>query len=192
MRIGLLGSGVVGKALDAGYRRHGHETRIGSRGTFAEVAQWCEVAVLAVAGSAAVDVVTGAAGGLEGKVLIDATNPLDHSTGTPRLFVGFDDSLGERVQRAVPLARVVKAYNIVGNSLMVDPKLPGGPPTMLIAGDDEAAKATVTNLLRDTGWTVADLGGIEASRYLEPMCLAWVLHGIRTGTWDHAFKLLSR
>ena len=191
MRIGLLGSGVVGQALDAGYRRHGHETRIGTRESFGEVAAWCELAVLAVAGSAAVDVVTGVADALSGKVLVDATNPLDHSTGTPRLFVGFDDSLGERVQRAAPQARVVKAYNIVGNALMVDPQLPGGPPTMLIAGDDDAAKATVTSLLRDTGWDVSDLGGIEASRYLEPICLAWVLHGIHTGTWGHAFKLLG-
>lgn len=190
MRIGLLGSGVVGRALDSGYRRHGHETRIGTRESFNEVARWCELAVLAVAGSAAVDVVTGVAEALDGKVLIDATNPLDHSTGRPRLFVGFDDSLGERVQRAVPRARVVKAYNIVGNGLMVDPRLPGGPPTMLIAGDDDAAKVTVSGLLEDTGWEVSDLGGIDASRYLEPICLAWVLHGMRSGTWEHAFRIL--
>jgi predicted dinucleotide-binding enzyme len=94
------------------------------------------------------------------------------------------------VQRAAPAARVVKAYNVVGNALMVDPDLPGGPPTMFIAGDDEAAKRTVAGLLAGTGWEVADLGGIEASRYLEPMCLAWVAYGARTGTWTHAFKLL--
>jgi hypothetical protein len=85
---------------------------------------------------------------------------------------------------------VVKAYNTVGNTLMVDPQLPGGPPSMFIGGDDEAAKATVAGLLRDTGWDVVDLGGIEASRWLEPMCMAWVAHGVRTGTWGHAFRLL--
>lgn len=203
MRIGVLGTGEVARALAAGYARHGHEVRVGTRdpqhspvegvdaGTFAEVAAWAELAVLAVSGAAAVAVTSAAAPALEGKVVIDATNPLDHSTGQPRLFVGFDDSLGERVQRAAPTARVVKAYNIVGNALMVDPRLPGGPPTMFIAGDDEAAKATVTTLLADTGWEVSDLGGIEASRYLEPMCLAWVLHGIRTGGWGHAFKVLG-
>lgn len=204
MRIGLLGTGVVARALAAGYARHGHDVRIGTRdpsaapvegvvtGTFAEVAAWADLVVLAVAGVAAVDVVAGSADSLTGKVLVDATNPLDHSTGVPRLFVGFDDSLGERVQRAVPAARVVKAYNIVGNQLMVDPQLPGGPPTMLIAGDDDPAKAAVTALLEETGWEVVDLGGIEASRYLEPICLAWALHGMRSGTWEHAFRLLSR
>lgn len=203
MRIGLLGTGVVARALAEGYPRHGHEVRIGTRdpsssavegvetGTFADVADWAELAVLAVTGSAAVDVAGQAADALAGKVLIDATNPLDHSSGTPRLFVGFDDSLGERVQRAAPGARVVKAYNIVGNQLMVDPQLAGGPPTMLIAGDDAGAKGSVTALLEDTGWEVSDLGGIEASRYLEPMCLAWVLHGIARGTWGHAFKVLG-
>lgn len=190
MRIGLLGSGVVGQALATGYGRHGHETRIGGRGSFADVAEWAELVVLAVAGSAAEAVAAEVAHAAAGKVLIDATNPLEHSTGVPRLFVGFEDSLGERVQRAAPQARVVKAYNIVGNPYMVDPDLPGGPPTMLIAGDDEAAKATVTELLESTGWDVADLGGIDASRYLEPMCMAWVVYGVRSGSWDHAFKLL--
>jgi predicted dinucleotide-binding enzyme len=106
------------------------------------------------------------------------------------LFVGFEDSLGEQVQKAAPGARVVKAYNTVGNTLFVDPQLPGGPPTMFIAGNDDAAKATVTQLLEDTGWEVADLGGIEASRWLEAMCMAWVAYGARTGTWNHAWKLL--
>ncbi|MDX6275194.1 MAG: 8-hydroxy-5-deazaflavin:NADPH oxidoreductase [Frankiales bacterium] len=190
MRIGLLGSGVVGQALSSGYQRHGHETQIAGRGGFADVAGWAELVVLAVAGSAAEAVAAEVAAATAGKVLIDATNPLDHSSGAPRLFVGFDDSLGERVQRAAPETRVVKAYNIVGNGSMVDPQLPGGPPTMLICGEDDAAKATVTELLESTGWEVADLGGIGASRYLEPMCLAWVLYGVRTGGWDHAFKLL--
>jgi predicted dinucleotide-binding enzyme len=85
---------------------------------------------------------------------------------------------------------VVKAYNTVGNTLMVDPDLPGGPPSMLIGGDSDEAKAAVTGLLEATGWDVVDLGGIEASRCLEPMCIAWVLHGMRSGSWDHAFRLL--
>ena len=78
----------------------------------------------------------------------------------------------------------------MGSTLFVDPQLPGGPPTMFIAGNDDAAKATVTQLLEDTGWEVADLGGIEASRWLEPVCMAWVTYGARTGTWNHAWKLL--
>jgi 8-hydroxy-5-deazaflavin:NADPH oxidoreductase len=199
MRIGILGSGQVGRALARGYARHGHEVRIGTRqpdveglptGTPAEVADAAELVVLAVLGSAAESLAGSLAGELDGKVLVDTTNPLDTSTGSPQLFVGHSDSLGERVQRAVPGARVVKAYNTVGNALMVDPQLPGGPPSMFVAGDEQSAKDTVAGLLRDTGWDVVDLGGIAASRWLEPMCLAWVAYGARTGTWGHAFRLL--
>jgi predicted dinucleotide-binding enzyme len=199
MRIGILGSGVVGRALAKGYAEHGHRVRIGTReaevegvptAPVVEVAHGADLVVLAVHGLAAVDVARSVAAEVEGKVLIDATNPLDTSGPRPTLFVGLTDSLGERVQRAVPAARVVKAYNTVGNALMVDPELPGGPPTMFIAGEDDAAKRTVTELLQETGWDVADLGGIEASRYLEPMSLAWIAYGFGSGGWGHAFKLL--
>jgi hypothetical protein len=199
MKIAILGSGAVGQALARGYAAHGHEVRLGSRksdvdglptGSPADVAGWGELAVLAVLGTAAEELVRSLAEQLAGKVLIDATNPLDFSTGAPRLFVGHDDSLGERLQRAAPSSRVVKAYNIVGNAQMVDPQLPGGPPTMLIGGNDEDAKSVVADLLRSTGWEVADLGGIEVSRYLEPLCLAWVLYGMRNNSWNHAFRVL--
>jgi predicted dinucleotide-binding enzyme len=199
MRIGILGSGAVGPALARGYAQHGHDVRIGTRrpevdglptGTPQEVARDADLVVLAVRGDAAVQLVSDLTAELEGKVLIDATNPLDTSTRPPGLFVGTTDSLGEQVQRAVPGARVVKAYNTVGNALMVDPDLPGGPPTMFVAGNDPAAKAAVTELLEQTGWDVADLGGIEASRWLEAMCMAWVAYGFTNGGWGHAFKLL--
>jgi predicted dinucleotide-binding enzyme len=199
MRIGIMGSGVVGQALARGLARHGHEVRIGTRkdavedlpvGSPADVVEDAELVFLSVLGTAAVEVATGVGDQLRGKVLVDTTNPLDFSSGQPGLFVGHTDSLGEQVQRAVPEAHVVKAYNTVGNTLMVDPDLPGGPPSMFIGGDSDEAKAAVTTLLTETGWDVVDLGGIQASRYLEPMCVAWVLHGARTGTWDHAFRLL--
>jgi predicted dinucleotide-binding enzyme len=199
VRIAILGSGPVGQALARGLARHGHEVRIGTRkaaveelpvGRPADVVADADLVFLAVLGTAAVDLVTELREELRGTVVVDTTNPLDHSSGTPRLFVGHTDSLGEQVQRAVPEAQVVKAYNTVGNTLMVDPDLPGGPPSMFLCGDSEEAKAVVTELLRSTGWDVVDLGGIEASRYLEPMCLAWVLHGIRSGSWGHAFRLL--
>jgi predicted dinucleotide-binding enzyme len=195
VRIGVLGAGQVGQALAAGLARHGHETRIGNRsgdagGTYAEVAAWAELAFLAVHGAAAVDVATGVADALAGKVLVDATNPLDFSSGRAELFVRGDDSLGEQVQRAAPQVRVVKAYNTVNNALMVDPELPGGPPTMMLAGDDPEAKADVERLLESTGWETADLGGIEGSRELEQLCMTWVRIGVQTGTWGHAFKVL--
>ena len=81
--------------------------------------------------------------------------------------------------------------NIAGNALMVDPRLPGGPPTMLIAGDDDAAKATARGVLDAFGWETADVGGIVASRWLEGVAMAWIWYGFRTGTWGHAFKLLG-
>lgn len=199
MRIGILGSGVVGQALARGLPTHGHEVRIGTRkdaaedlpvGSPKEVVADADLVFLSVQGTAAVEVVEGVREQLSGKVLIDTTNPLDFSSGLPGLFVGHTDSLGERVQRAVPEALVVKAYNTVGNAQMVDPHLAGGPPTMFIGGNSDEAKAAVTSLLEATGWDVVDLGGIEVSRYLEPMCIAWVLHGVRTGAWDHAFRLL--
>jgi predicted dinucleotide-binding enzyme len=199
MRIGILGSGAVGPALARGLARHGHEVRIGTRkpdvdgldtGSPSEVAGDADLVVLAVRGDAAVGVVSDLTAELDGKVLVDATNPLDTSTRPPVLYVGTTDSLGEQVQRAAPGARVVKAYNTVGNALMVDPDLPGGPPTMFVAGNDAAAKATVTELLEQTGWDVADLGRIEASRWLEAMCMAWTAYGFTSGSWNHAFKLL--
>ncbi|HUR15394.1 MAG TPA: NAD(P)-binding domain-containing protein [Mycobacteriales bacterium] len=195
MRIGVLGAGQVGRALAEGLARHGHETRLANRsgdagGTYADVADWAELVLLAVAGTAAVEVVTSVATELAGKVLVDATNPLDVSSGRAELFVLGDDSLGEQVQRAVPQARVVKAYNTVNNTLMVDPDLPGGPPTMLLAGNDLEAKHGIVQLLESTGWDTADLGGIECSRELEQLCMAWVRIGVMSGTWGHAFKVL--
>ena len=199
MDIGILGSGAVGQALARGYARHGHTVTVGTRradlgglpvGSPSAVAAAADLVVLAVQGSAAESLVGSLADELRGTVLVDATNPLDLSGGSPQLFVGCTDSLGERVQRAAPDARVVKAYNTVGNTLMVDPQLPGGPPSMFVAGNSDDAKETVGGLLRDTGWDVVDLGGIEASRWLEPMCMAWVAYGQRSGSWEHAFRLL--
>jgi predicted dinucleotide-binding enzyme len=211
VKVGVLGSGDVGKVLAGGFLKVGDEVRIGSRspeklkewaagagnrastGTFAEAAQFGDIIVLATLGDAAQSAIEMAgADSFDGKVVIDATNPLDFSKGAPQLSIGFNDSLGERVQRWLPKARVVKAFNTVGNAHMIDPQFPGGPPTMFIAGNDADAKKLVTQISEAWGWEVADLGGIESSRYLEPMCMAWVLYGIRSGTWGHAFKLLRK
>jgi predicted dinucleotide-binding enzyme len=104
--------------------------------------------------------------------------------------VSGNDSGGERVQRLLSGAHVVKAFNLVGNASMFRPDFPGGPPDMFIAGNDDAAKKTVTAILKDFGWGVIDVGGIEASRYLEAMCMVWVLSAMRTGNWNQAFKML--
>lgn len=213
MRIGVIGSGQVAQVLGAGLAAKGHEVMLGSRspeklaewaaqagerasvGSFEDSARFGELVVLATLGAANEEALAAAGHeNLAGKVLIDLTNPLDFSNGPPPgLLVGHSDSGGEQVQRAVPEARVVKALNIVGNALMVDPDLPGGPPDMLIAGNDDEAKRDVDELLQELGWPPAiDLGGIEVSRYLEPLCILWVLYGFKAGSWDHAFKLLRR
>lgn len=212
-RVGVIGSGSVGRALAAGFAARGHEVTIGTRqpeenddlqawaaqhdgvaiGSFTGAAEAGEIVVLATRGTA-VEQAIAAAGPqhFAGKVVIDATNPLapDPATGGPGLAVGHTDSGGETVQRAVPDARVVKAFNTVNNSLMADPGFAERHP-MFIAGNDDAAKATVAALLDDFGWDAFDVGGIEQSRQLESLVLLWVAVGRRRGAWDHAFTLVT-
>jgi 8-hydroxy-5-deazaflavin:NADPH oxidoreductase len=213
MKIGVLGTGDVGRVLGAGFASHGHEVRIGTRdpeqqkvrdwvqktghgasaGTFADAARFAELVILATAWEGTESALKLAnPANLAGKVVVDATNPLDFSGGAPKLAVGHTDSGGERVQRWAPGAKVVKAFNTVGNPHMVDPEFPGGPPDMFLCGNDVDAKRTVAGLLEDFGWSVVDLGGIEASRYLEPLAMVWILHFLRTGSGNHAFKLLRK
>lgn len=210
MNVGILGSGDVARALAKGFLGLGHPVKLGSRdpkkldewlktagerastGTFAETARFGDLIIIATLGTGTEQAIQMAGPeNFKGKVVIDTTNPLDFSGGMPpKLFVGHTDSLGERVQRWLPGARVVKAFNTVGNALMVNPKMPGGPPDMFIGGNDDDAKKLVTQICDAFGWGVIDLGGIDASRHLEPMCIVWVLHGARTGGWMHAFKML--
>jgi predicted dinucleotide-binding enzyme len=119
-------------------------------------------------------------------------NPLDFSGGfPPKLSISGEDSLGERVQRALPEAKVVKAFNTIGSPYFVDPSFSEGRPTMLIAGDDEDAKRTVTEVLADFGWPhTVDIGGIAGARELEAICIIWVKIGGARGAWDHGFSLL--
>lgn len=210
MRVGVIGSGEVGEALARGFASRGHEVTIGSRnpeklasfaaasggkikaGTLEETAAFGDVLALATLGAAAEEALRlCGASNFDRKILIDVTNPLRFEEGKmPQAFTGFDDSLGERVQRAVPNAKVVKAFNTVGNQFFVDPKLPNGPPTMFIAGDDAGAKKSVTQILESFGWDVADAGGIEESRQLESLAMLWIHTGIANGNFNIAFKLL--
>jgi predicted dinucleotide-binding enzyme len=210
MRVGVIGSGQVGRVLADGFRSRGHEVTIGTRdpqenddlqawaagqdgvavGTFAGAAEAGELIVLATLGAAVLDAIALAgADHFADKVVIDATNPLDFSDGDPALAVGHTDSGGEQIQRAIPDARVVKAFNTVGNALMVDPDLPSSPPVMFIAGEEEEAKGVVADVLADFGWNAFDVGGIERSRELESLCILWVAVGQARGAWDHAITL---
>ena len=213
MRIGILGTGDVGRALGSGFAATGHQVKVGSRdannprlkewagkagahtsgGTFADAAAFGELVVLATRWSGTENALRLAGTeSLAGKVLVDATNPLDFSTRPPTLAVGRTDSGGEQVQRWAPGARVVKAFNTVGNALMFRPSFAGGPPDMFTCGNDEAAKRVVGTILNEFGWEAIDLGGIEQSRYLEPLAMVWIVHGFRTNSWNHAFKLLKK
>lgn len=126
-----------------------------------------------------------------GKIVIDTTNPLDFSGGfPPKLTIGHTDSLGEVVQRTLPDAHVVKCFNTVGNALMVRPEIEGGPPTMFICGNDPTAKKHVRDILESWNWEASDIGGIESSRYLEPLCMVWVLDAARDDHWVQALKML--
>lgn len=214
MRVGVLGSGEVGRRLAEAFYGRGHEVMIGSRdpskpelrdwlsgdgtgieaGSFEQAAAHGELIVLAVLGSAAEQAIADAGpDNFRGKVVIDAMNPLDFSGGfPPKLSISGEDSLGERVQRALPDARVVKAFNTIGNPYFVDPSFSAGQPTMLIAGDDQEAKDTVRNVLTDFGWSdTVDIGGIEGSRELEAICIVWIKIGGARGAWDHGFRLLA-
>jgi predicted dinucleotide-binding enzyme len=212
-KYAVMGSGHVGEALSNGLLAHGHEVMRASRdtsklaawqstagakaqsGTYAEAARWAEQIVLAVKGTGAEEVV--AQSGVEnlaGKVVLDATNPiadLPPENGVLRFFTSLDDSLMERLQRKAPAARFVKAFSCVGNALMVNPKLPGGPPSMFICGNDAAAKESARVLLTQFGWETVDMGAVEAARAIEPLCILWCIPGFVSNQWSHAFKLLK-
>jgi predicted dinucleotide-binding enzyme len=214
MNVAILGTGDVGRALGRGFITLGHTVKMGARdarnekalawaremgakasvGTFGDAASSGEVVVLATLGVANESVITMAGPeNFRGKVLIDTTNPLDFSSGMPpKLAVSGNDSAGERVQRLLPEAYVVKAFNTVGNAFMFRPHFPDGPPDMFICGNDDDAKTRVAAILTDFGWGVVDAGGIESSRYLEAMCMVWVLSAMRTNNWNQAFKLLKK
>lgn len=210
MRVGILGSGVVGQALGRGFASRGYSVKVSSRtpdskklkewvrkngknastGTFAEAAAFGDLLVLAISGTAAEEAIDLAGkNNFEGKVLIDVTNALDFKGGSVGLFVGTADSLGERIQRMLPKARVVKCFNTVGNTQMVDPK--HRDAEMLICGNDEAAKNEVTRIVKEFGWKdVIEVGGIDGARWLEALVPLWVRVGTKLNKWDHVFKVL--
>lgn len=211
MKVGILGSGDVAKALGGGFLKHGHEVMLGTRepaklaswkaenskanlGSFADAAKFGETLVLAVKGTVAAEVLRSAgAASLSGKVVIDATNPIADAAptnGVLHFFTGPGESLMEALQREFGSAKFVKAFSSVGSGAMVNPQFQGGPPTMFICGNDEAAKATVAKLLEQFGWEASDMGPAEAARAIEPLCILWCIPGFLRNDWHHAFKLL--
>jgi hypothetical protein len=211
VKIGVIGTGDVGDTLANGFLKHGHGVVRGTRdpaklsewaktagtrgsvGTMEEAARAAELVVLAVKGTAAEKVVRACGAGLAGKTVIDTTNPIAEAApegGVLKFFTTLDDSLMERLQRAAPEARFVKAFSCVGNALMVHPDLPGGRPTMFVCGNDAQAKEQVRAILDDFGWDVEDLGAAAAARAIEPLCILWCIPGFLRNDWVHAYKVL--
>jgi 8-hydroxy-5-deazaflavin:NADPH oxidoreductase len=211
MKIGILGSGDVAQTLGRGFASHGNAVKLGSRtpdseklkvwrkevqgqtstGTFAEAASFGDILVFAVLGSA-VDEAINLAGpkNFAGKLVIDATNALDFSKGMPPgLFTGLTDSLGERIQRKLPTAKVVKCFNTVPNSRMINPG--DKSAEMLICGNDPEAKRQVVQILKQFGWAGAiDIGGIAEAKWLEALVPLWVRTAVSINSWNSMFKVL--
>ena len=212
MKVAVLGTGQVAIDLVKGFVSRGHSVVFGTRDVqgekalkavaavagssaapYAQAAAQAEMAVLATAWSGTQNAVqlTGNAA-LKGKLLIDVTNPLDFSTGKPTLALGFPQSAGAKIQEWLPDAKVVKAFNIITSSRMIDPKFADGQPDMFIAGNDAAAKQQTADLLKAFGWRSAiDMGDISKSYLLEAMAMVWIDYGVSRNHWSHGFSLLG-
>lgn len=210
MKIGVLGSGIVGQALADGFLKIGLEVMRGSRepeklkawhvenksrssvGTFEEASQFGEIVVLALKGTAVESVVKMVAPNLQNKLVLDATNPiadLPPINGVFQFFTGPNESLLERLQRAAPLARFVKAFSCVGNAHFYQPKF-SEKPSMFICGNDDRAKIQAREQIQQFGWEVEDMGLAESARAIEPLSMLWCLPGLRSNQWNHAFRLM--
>lgn len=216
MKIGIIGSGIVGQVLAKAFLTEGHSVMLGTRdvakpevikwknenpsaqtGTFGQTANFADIIVLAIAGYAAEDAVKLAGiDNLAGKTVIDATNPISHNeapvNGVLKYFTNMNESLMERLQQIAPAANFVKAFNSVGNAFMYKPDFPGGKPTMFICGNDDSAKKIVTDILTSFGWETEDMGKAEGARAIEPLCILWCVPGFLRNQWTHAFKLLKK
>lgn len=210
MKIGIIGAGSVGGTLGRGWAATGHEVLFGVRdpakgqvrervsqagsgtraGSVAEAGAFGEVVVLATPWGAARSAL-GAAGGLAGKVLVDCTNPLKPDLSG--LAVEPCRSGGEMVAAWAPGARVVKAFNTTGAENMADPRYREGRLTMLLAGDDDDAKATVATLAEELGFEAVDAGDLSAARLLEPLALLWIQLAYGQGLGrSFGFRLVRR
>ncbi|HRY30626.1 MAG TPA: NAD(P)-binding domain-containing protein [Elusimicrobiota bacterium] len=214
MKIGILGSGIVGVTLANGFIKHGYAVLLGTNdktkyadlktktagkagiGSFEEAAQFGEILVLAVRGRAAETVIKKV--GLEkfkDKLVLDTTNPIaddEPVNGVLKFFTSLDGSLMERLQRAAPSARFVKAFSCIGNAFFVNPDFGGVKPTMFICGNDAKAKEQAVQILTQFGFEPADMGSVEAARAIEPLCILWCIPGFLQNDWNHAFKLLKK
>jgi len=212
-KIGIIGSGQVAQTLGNGFLAEGYRVMLSSReegklenwaqsagdlasfGTFDQAAKFGDIIVLAVSGKAAEQAVELAGiHNLKGKTVIDVTNPIAQEppvNGVLKFFTDLNQSLMEKLQLKAPESHFVKSFSCVGSHFMVNPVFSEGSPSMFICGDNEAAKNEVKQILDLFGWEVEDMGGAEAARAIEPLCMLWCIPGFRENKWNHAFKLLK-
>jgi 8-hydroxy-5-deazaflavin:NADPH oxidoreductase len=215
MKVGIIGSGDVGRVLGKGFLTEGHQVMIGTRdvkkeavvkwlaenpgataASFSDAAKFGDIIVLATAGDITAEVIKNAGySNFDGKVVIDTTNPIDHKkapvNGVLQYFTTMQQSLMEQLQNLLPNAKLVKAFNSVGNPFMYKPNFAGVKPTMFICGNREGAKKTVTGILDAFGWEAEDMGLANAAGAIESLCILWCLPGFNRNQWTHAFKLLK-
>lgn len=213
-KIGIIGSGIVGKTLAKGFAKYGYNTTIASRSAekrselqtalgneiqtadFAETAKNADIIVLAVKGTKAKDALFACGlDNLHGKIIIDATNPIADAppeNGVLRYFSDINQSLMEELQTAAPNAFFVKAFSCVGSAFMVNPDFGSEKPSMFICGNNDQAKQQVTEILTQFGWDTEDMGKAEAARAIEPLAMLWCIPGMLQGKWSHAFRLLKK
>jgi len=212
-KIGILGSGDVGKTLAQGFLKYDYQVMIGSdhaekleefknqnpeveTATFEQSAQWADLVVLCVKGTVAEKVVEKTKRYLSGKIVVDTTNPIADAppdNGVLKFFTSLEESLMERVQKIAPDAQFVKALNSIGSGLMINPDFGGGiKPTMFICGNNENAKKKVSEILQKFGFEIEDVGKVESARAIEPLSILWCIPGFLKNEWTHAFKLLKK
>jgi predicted dinucleotide-binding enzyme len=204
MKICIVGAGMVGRTLGARFAELGHNVTFAVRDAAARrpatspaiatvpLVQACDadLVVLAVPWTSVGNALT-ALGPLDGKILVDVTNPV--APPYEDLAVGRGDSAAETIARRVPKARVVKAFNTCGAETMADPHFPEGPAVMPVASDDPRAKRTVLELAQALGFDAVDAGGLSAARLMEPMALLWIRLAHAQGMGRRfAFRLARR
>jgi predicted dinucleotide-binding enzyme len=212
MKVAVLGTGQVAISLAKGFASRGHSIVFGSRdpggktallalasvpgsaaAVHADAAGQAELAVVATVweGTQNALALAGAAN-LAGKLVLDATNPVDFSSGKPVLCVGFPNSGGAQVQAWLPGAHVVKAFSTIGHGRFVDPTFAQGSPDMFIAGNDAAAKAQASAIIKSFGWAgVVDAGEISNAYLLESLAVLWMDYGVRNNHWTHGFSVVK-
>ncbi len=180
MRIGIIGTGRVGTALQSGWTDAGHDVRTGSRSSslpLSELALWADVLVLAVPFAALETVASGIAPA-KGKIIVDCTNPIRMGPDGMALAIGHTASGAEYLQGLLPGAHVIKSLNQVGAEVMADTIGFALPPVQFMAGDKAEAKETVAALLTDLGFEPLDAGALSKARLLEPFALVWINQAI--------------